>query len=62
MENIHKKKVDSLLEDQLADDTMYGEIIPSLMGWLSPEEQKERTDRLEGLSKEMAEKKDEMNE
>ncbi|HHY04934.1 MAG TPA: hypothetical protein GX534_07100 [Thermoanaerobacterales bacterium] len=46
----------------MADDTMYGEIIPSLMGWLSPEEQKERTDRLEGLSKEMAEKKDEMNE
>jgi hypothetical protein len=53
VEDIHKKKVDSLLEDELMDDTMYGEIIPSLMGWTSSEEQEERTNRLIEISEEI---------
>ncbi|HHW01876.1 MAG TPA: hypothetical protein GXX35_03540 [Thermoanaerobacterales bacterium] len=53
VEDIHKKKVDSLVEDELMDDTMYGEIIPSLMGWTSSEEQEERTNRLIEISEEM---------
>ena len=54
VEDIHKKKVDSLIEDQLLDDTMYGEIIPSLMGWTSSEDQEQRTNRLIELSEEIA--------
>jgi formylmethanofuran dehydrogenase subunit B len=50
VEDIHKKKVDGLIEDELLDDTMYGEIIPSLMGWTSSEEQEERTNRLIQIS------------
>ena len=54
----NKKKVDSLIEDQLLDDTMYGEIIPSLMGWTSFENQEQRTKRLTEISEEItAEKK-----
>lgn len=53
VEDIHKKKVDSLIEDELMDDTMYGEIIPSLMGWTSSEEQEERTNRLVEISEEL---------
>lgn len=52
-EDINKKKVDSLLEDELMDDTMYGEIIPSLMGWTSSEEQEERTNHLIEISEEL---------
>jgi hypothetical protein len=54
VEDIHKKKVDSLIEDQLLDDTMYGEIIPSLMGWTSSEDQEQRTNRLIEVSEEIA--------
>ncbi len=54
VEDIHKKKVDSLVEDQLLDDTMYGEIIPSLMGWTSSEDQEQRTNRLIEISEEIA--------
>lgn len=54
VEDVHKKKVDSLIEDKLLDDTMYGEIIPSLMGWISSEAQAERTNRLIELSEELA--------
>ncbi|MDD4569164.1 MAG: hypothetical protein PHE70_03435 [Tepidanaerobacteraceae bacterium] len=54
VEDIHKKKVDSQIEDQLLDDTMYGEIIPSLMGWTSSEDQEERTSRLIEISEELA--------
>jgi hypothetical protein len=54
VEDIHKKKVDSLIEDQLLDDTMYGEIIPSLMGWTSSEDQEQRTNRLIEISEEIA--------
>jgi hypothetical protein len=54
VEDIHKKKVDSLIEDQLFDDTMYGEIIPSLMGWTSSEDQEQRTNRLIEISEEIA--------
>lgn len=50
VEDIHKKKVDSLIEDQLLDDTMYGEVIPSLMGWTSPDEQELKVNKLEELS------------
>ena len=57
VEDIHKKKVDSLIEDQLLDDTMYGEIIPSLMGWTSSEDQEQRTNRLIEISEEIASKK-----
>ena len=57
VEDIHKKKVDSLIEDQLVDDTMYGEIIPSLHGWTSSEDQEQRTNRLIEISKELAAKK-----
>lgn len=53
VEDVHKKKVDSLIEDELVDDTMYGEIIPSLMGWTSSEEQEERTNRLIEISEEL---------
>jgi len=53
VEDIHKKKVDSLVEDELMDDTMYGEIIPSLMGWTSSEEQEERTNHLIEISEEL---------
>lgn len=53
VEDIHKKKVDSLIEDQLLDDTMYGEIIPSLMGWTSSEAQEQRTSRLIEISEEI---------
>jgi len=54
VEDVHKKKVDSLIEDELLDDTMYGEIIPSLMGWISSEEQEERTNRLIEISEELS--------
>ncbi len=54
VEDIHKKKVDSLIEDQLLDDTMYGEIIPSLMGWTSFEDQEQRASRLIEISDEIA--------
>ena len=54
VEDIHKKKVDSLIEDQLLDDTMYGEIIPSLMGWTSSEDQEQRSNRLIEISEEIA--------
>lgn len=47
------KKVDNTIEDRLTDDTMYGEIIPSLMGWISPENQEERTNRLMEISEEI---------
>lgn len=57
VEDIHKKKVDDLIEDQLLDDTMYGEIIPSLMGWTSSEHQEERTNRLIEISKELTDLK-----
>ncbi len=50
VEDTHEKKVDSLIEDELLDDTVYGEIIPSLMGWTSSEEQEERTNRLIQIS------------
>ncbi|MGI6486555.1 MAG: hypothetical protein GX759_03355 [Thermoanaerobacterales bacterium] len=50
VEDIHKKKVDSIIEDELLDDTIYGEIIPSLMGWTSPEEQERRSNRLQEIS------------
>jgi len=56
VEDVHKKKVDSLLEDELLDDTMYGEIIPSLMGWISSEEQEERTNKLIEISEELSAK------
>lgn len=49
-EPTHKKKVDDLLEEELADDTMYGEIIPSLMGWESFEEQEKRSNRIIEIS------------
>lgn len=52
-ESIRNKKVDSLLEDELMDDTMYGEIIPSLMGWTSSEEQEERANHLIEISEEL---------
>ncbi|MDI3481033.1 MAG: hypothetical protein PWQ97_688 [Tepidanaerobacteraceae bacterium] len=52
-EDIRKKKVDSLMEDELMDDTMYGEIIPSLMGWTSSEEQEERANHLMEISEEL---------
>jgi hypothetical protein len=54
VEDLHKKKVDSVVEDELLDDTMYGEIIPSLMGWTSSEEQEERTNRLIEISEEIS--------
>ena len=54
VEDIHKKKVDSLIEDQLLDDTMYGEIIPSLMGWTSSEDQEQRASRLVEISEELS--------
>ncbi|NLU11204.1 MAG: hypothetical protein GXW90_09815 [Tepidanaerobacter acetatoxydans] len=47
------EKVDNTIEDRLTDDTMYGEIIPSLMGWISPENQEERTNRLMEISEEI---------
>lgn len=47
------KHVDSLIEDQLADNTMFGEIIPSLMGWISPEDQEVQVNKLEDLSERM---------
>jgi hypothetical protein len=61
VEDIHKKKVDSLIEDQLLDDTMYGEIIPSLMGWTSSEDQEQRTNRLIEISEEIANTKKKKN-
>lgn len=54
VEDIHKKKIDSPIEDELIDDTMYGEIIPSLMGWSSSEFQKERNQNLEEVAKELS--------
>lgn len=54
VEDVHKKKVDSLIEDELLDDTMYGEVIPSLMGWTTSEEQEERTNRLIEISEELS--------
>lgn len=54
VEDIHNKKVDSLIEDQLLDDTMYGEIIPSLMGWTSSEDQEQRASRLVEISEELS--------
>lgn len=59
VEDVHKKKVDSIIEDELMDDTMYGEIIPSLMGWISSEAQAERTNRLVEISAELARAKKE---
>jgi|GEM_PF-2832808 len=53
-----KKKVDNEIEDELLDDTMYGETIPSLMGWISPEEQQKRANNLIEISKELSEEKD----
>ena len=61
VEDVHKKKVDSLIEDQLLDDTMYGEIIPSLMGWTSSEDQEQRTNRLIEISEEIANTKKKKN-
>ncbi|MGB9813785.1 MAG: hypothetical protein ACPLRZ_07425 [Thermovenabulum sp.] len=52
-----KKKVDDEIEDELLDDTMYGEVIPSLMGWISPEEQQKRANNLVEISKELSEEK-----
>ncbi|KYO67378.1 hypothetical protein [Thermovenabulum gondwanense] len=53
-----KKKIDDELEDELADDTMYGEIMSSLMGWISPEQQLRRANNLVEISKELDEQKE----
>ncbi|TYP48161.1 hypothetical protein [Thermosediminibacter litoriperuensis] len=55
---LYRKKTDDIIEDELADDTMFGEIIPSLMGWTSSEEQEERMNTLLEISEELAEKKE----
>ncbi|MCG0275917.1 MAG: hypothetical protein L5655_07080 [Thermosediminibacteraceae bacterium] len=57
MDALYRKKTDDIIEDELADDTMWGEIIPSLMGWISPEEQEERMNTLLEISEELREKK-----
>lgn len=54
---ISKKKVDDILEEELADDTMYGETIPSLMGWESFEEQRKRSDHIIEVSDELTDLK-----
>lgn len=51
--NAVDKKTDNTIEDRLTDDTMYGEVIPSLMGWISPENQEQRTNRLIEISEEI---------
>lgn len=55
-EPIHKKKVDDLIKEELIDSTMYGEIIPSVMGWESFEEQERRSNRLLEISDELTAK------
>ena len=57
VEDPHKKKVDSLIEDQLLDDTAYGEIIPSLMGWISSEAQEQRASQLVEIAEDLTEEK-----
>jgi len=57
VEDPHKKKVDSLIEDELLDDTAYGEIIPSLMGWISSEAQEQNANRLVEISEELSSSK-----
>jgi len=52
-ENVHTRRVDDVVEDELADATQYGEIVPSLFGWTSSEEQEERVDYLNEVSKEI---------
>ncbi|ADL08841.1 hypothetical protein [Thermosediminibacter oceani] len=58
LDALYRKKTDDIIEDELADDTMFGEIIPSLMGWMSSEEQEERMNTLLEISEELAEKKE----
>lgn len=50
-EDVHAQRVDDVVEDELTDATQYGEIIPSLFGWTSSEEQEERVDYLNEISK-----------
>lgn len=57
LDALYKKKTDDIIEDELGDDTMYGEVIPSLMGWTSSEEQEERMNTLLEISEELSKKK-----
>lgn len=52
-EDVHERRVDDIVEDELYDATQYGEIVPSLFGWTSSEEQKERVDHLNEISEEI---------
>lgn len=61
MDALYRKKFDDIIEDELADDTLYGEIIPTLMGWTSPEEQEERMNTLLEISEELSKKMKEQN-
>lgn len=61
LDALYKKKTDDIIEDELADDTMYGEIIPSLMGWTSSEEQEERMNTLLEISEELSKKRGKRN-
>jgi hypothetical protein len=54
IEDIHTRNVDDQLEDELYDDTLYGEIIPSLFAWTSSESQEQRVDFLNEVSEELS--------
>ncbi|MDI3533742.1 MAG: hypothetical protein PWQ82_107 [Thermosediminibacterales bacterium] len=56
-EKNHSNNPNDLAEDELYDSTKYGEIIPSLFGWTTSEEQEERVDYLMEISEELAVRK-----
>lgn len=53
---IHSRNTDDLIEDQLCDSTAYGEIMSSVFGWISPEEQEAKAKELNTLTQKMKRK------
>ena len=47
---IHSRNTDDPIEDQLYDSTAYGEIMSSVFGWISPEEQEAKVKELNTLT------------
>jgi hypothetical protein len=48
---VHSRNTDDPIEDQLCDSTAYGEIMSSVFGWISSEEQEAKAKELNNLTK-----------
>jgi hypothetical protein len=57
IKEVHGRNIDDPVEDELNDSTAYGEVMSSLFGWTSSEEQEERVEHLNELSRELAREK-----